>query len=85
MISVREKVRSEQLRKVKYSILATILPIFLFFFLQNLIPTCTIHCVNLMIFLYFALNLEAFFKNRDFLEKFILSFSYEQDRFLYEM
>ena len=38
-----------------------------------------------MIFLYFALNLEAFFKNGDFLEKFILSFSYEQDRFLYEM
>ena len=38
-----------------------------------------------MIFLYFALNLEAFFKNGDFLEKFILSFSYEQDRFLYKM
>ena len=52
----------------------------LIYFLQNLIPSCTIHCVNLLILLYFALNLETFFKQCDFLEKFILSFYFEHDR-----
>ena len=46
---------------------------FLFLFLQSLIPTCTIQCVHLTVFLYLALNLETFFKKCDFLEKFILS------------
>ena len=35
--------------------------------------------VNLMVFLYLALNLETFLKKSDFLEKFILSFFFEQD------
>ena len=38
------------------------------------------YTVNLMIFLYFALNLETLFKICDFLEKFILSFFFEQDQ-----
>ena len=38
-------------------------------FLLSLIPTCTIHCLNLMVFLYLALNLETFFNKCDFLEK----------------
>ena len=59
MSSICEKMRLQQLRKAKYSILAPIL---------HLIPTSTIHCVNLMIFLYLALNLETFFKKGDFLE-----------------
>ena len=50
-----------------------------FFFLQNLIPTCTIHCINLVIFLYFDLNLEAFFRKCDFSEKFVSPFLFEQD------
>ena len=80
MISICVKVRLQQLRKTKYSILATILHIFLFFFfLQNLIPTCTIHCINLVIFLYFDLNLEAFFRKCDFSEKFVSPFLFEQD------
>ena len=62
MISIFTKVRLEQLRKAKYSILASILLIFLFYFLQSLISTCTIQCVNLMVFLYLALNLETFQK-----------------------
>ena len=33
-----------------------------FSFLQTLISTCTIQCVNLMVFLYLALNLETFQK-----------------------
>ena len=75
MISVCEKVRLQQLRKAKYSILASILQIFKKNFLQRLIPTCGIYCVDLMVFLYHALNVEEFFKNGDFLEKFI----FEQD------
>ena len=34
----------------------------IFFFLQNLISTCKIYCVNLMVYLYLALNLETYFK-----------------------
>ena len=41
----------------------------------SLIPTCAIHCVDLKVFLYLALNVEEFFKTGDFLEKFI----FEQD------
>ena len=78
IISICEKVRLQQLRKAKYSILASILHIFNFF-LQSLIPTCAIHCVNLMVFLYLALDMEKCFKKCDFLEKFILSFLFEQD------
>ena len=37
-----------------------------FVFLQSLISTCTIHCVNLMVFLNLALNLETYFKNVTF-------------------
>ena len=44
MIIVFEKVRLQQLRKAKYSILASILHIFNSFYLQSLIPTCRIHC-----------------------------------------
>ena len=79
MSSICEKMRLQQSKKVKFSILALILHIFQFLYLQNLIPTCTIHCVNLMIFLYLALNLETFSKKGDFLEKFIISFFFEQD------
>ena len=81
MISIFEKVRLQQLRKEKYSILASILHIFQKPFLQNLMPTSTIHCVNIMIFLYLVLNLDTFFKKRD-MEKFILSFFFEQDLFI---
>ena len=81
MTSICKKVRLQQLRKAKYSILATICTFFKFFFLQSLVRTCTIHCLYLMIFLYFALNLETFFKKCDFLEKFILSFFLEQDHY----
>ena len=66
MISTCEKVRFEQLRKAKYSILASISHICQKKFLQSLTHTCTIHCVNLMIFLYLALNLETFLKNAIF-------------------
>ena len=38
-------------------------------FLQSLIPTCTIHWVNLMVFLYLALNLETYLKKCDFFGK----------------
>ena len=57
MISICKRVRLQQLRKAKYSILG----------------------VNLMIFLYLASNLNTFFKKCNFLEKFILSFFFEQD------
>ena len=49
--------------------------------MQSLTPTCTIHCVNLMIFLYFALNPDIFFKYCDFLEKFILPFFFVPRRY----
>ena len=51
-------------------------------FFQNLITTCTIHYVNLVIFLHLVLNLDTFFKNFDFLEIFILSFFFEEDLLL---
>ena len=82
MISVFEKVRLQQLRMAKYSILASILHIFEKKFFQNLITTCAIHYVNLVIFLYLVLNLDTFFKNFDFLEIFILSFFFEEDLLL---
>ena len=82
-IFIWEKVRLQKLRKPKYSILATILHIYQFLFLQSLIPTCTIYCVNLMILLYFALILEKNFKKCNFLQILILSFFFEQD--LYEV
>ena len=46
------------------------------FFLWSIIPTCTIHCVNLMVLLYLALNLKIFFKKC--LEKFIFSFFFNK-------
>ena len=49
------------------------------FFLQSLVSTCVIHCVNLMVFLYHALNLETYIENCDILENFILSFCFEED------
>ena len=45
MIPICEKVRLQQLRETKYSILSSILHIFLFFFL-SIIPTFAVHCVN---------------------------------------
>ena len=72
--------RLQQLRKAKYSILASILHIFQKKFLTEHHTYCTIHCVNLMIFLYLALNLDTLFIKCDFLEKFILSFFFEQDQ-----
>ena len=81
MISVYEKVRLQQLRMAKYSILASVLHIFEKKILSK--PrTCTIHYVNLVIFLYLALNLDTFFKNFDFLEIFISSFFFEEDLLL---
>ena len=72
--------RLQQLRKAKYLILASILHIFQKKFLTEHHTYCTIHCVNLMIFLYLALNLDTLFIKCDFLEKFILSFFFEQDQ-----
>ena len=57
--------RLQQLRKAKYSILASKEKEG-FFFSQRVIPTCTINCVNLTVLLYLALNLEAFVKNVNF-------------------
>ena len=59
-----------------------------FYFLQMFMlckkeaAICTIHCVNLIVLLYLALNLEVFFKKCDFLEKFILFWTRSQ---LFEM
>ena len=58
MISIFEKVRLPQLRKEKYSILASMLHIFLNFFLTE--PHTYFY--NTLVFLYLALNLETFFK-----------------------
>ena len=82
MISIYGKVRLQQLRKAKYSILGSILHIFQIFFLQRLIPICVIHCVNLVVFLYLALNREKIFKKCEFSEKSVLSFFFEQDQLL---
>ena len=62
MISICKKVRLQQLGKTKYSILASILHIFQKVSLQSFTSVCTIQCVNLMIFFYFNLNLDTFFK-----------------------
>ena len=48
-------------------------------FLQSLIPTCAMHCVNIMVLLYLAFNMETFFKKCDFLEKLILSFFFKRN------
>ena len=57
--------RLQQLRKAKYSILASKEKEG-FFFSQRVIPTCTINCVNLTVLVYLALNLETFVKNVNF-------------------
>ena len=82
MISIFEKVRLQKLRKAKYSILASILRIFQKPFLQSLIPTCRIQCVNMMDFLYLVLNLDTFFEKCDIIEEFISSFYFEQGSFM---
>ena len=70
MISTCEGVRLQQLRKGKYLTLASILHnLKKKKILLSLISTCTIHCPNLMVFLYLALKLETFFNKCDFLEK----------------
>ena len=69
MISTCEGVRLQQLRKGKYLTLASILHNLKKKILLSLISTCTIHCPNLMVFLYLALKLETFFNKCDFLEK----------------
>ena len=80
MISICEKVKLQQARKAKYSILASILNIFQNFkSFQNLHTylyktMCTSHG-----FLISCFELETFFKKCHFLEKFILSFFLEQD------
>ena len=76
MISICEKVRLQLLRKVKYSILASISHIFQTIFLTELhtyLQNTLCHDF-LMIFLYLALNLDTLFKKCHFLEKFISSF-----------
>ena len=60
MIPICETAKLLQLRKAKYSILSSILHIFQKMLLKG--PyTCTIHCINLMIFLYSVLNLDILF------------------------
>ena len=69
MIPIYEQARKcRTLKKSKIFNIASILHIFLFFFLKSLIPTCAIHFVNLMLFLCLALNLETLFKKCDILE-----------------
>ena len=78
MIPICETAKLLQLRKAKHSILSSILHIFQKMLLKG--PyTCTIHCINLMIFLYCFKSGHLVFKKCDFLEKFILSFFFEQD------
>ena len=68
MISICEKMRLQLLRKTKYSILASIFHIYLFFSYRasHLLLK---YSVNLMVFLYITLNLETFFKNVTFCKK----------------
>ena len=68
--------RSEAITIKKGKIFNISLNIVHFFFLWSIIPTCAIHCVNLMVFLYLALNLETFFKKC--LEKFIFSYFFNK-------
>ena len=78
MIFICEKVSLQQLPKKKIFNTSLNIALFSFFFLQNLIPTCAIHHVNLMVFLYLALNMEKFYKNVTSCD-FILPFFFEQD------
>ena len=65
MISICEKMRLQLLRKAKYSILASIFHIYLFFS-YGASYLLAKYSVNLMVFLYITLNLETFFKNVTF-------------------
>lgn len=67
------------MRKARYSILPSIFLIFQRIFLRSLIPTCSIHCVNFMIFLFFTLNLDTFFRKWLF-GKIHFAIFFEQDR-----
>ena len=83
MICICEKVRLQQLREAKYSILASILHNFLFFFF---LAEPLTYLYNILYkshdFLHLALNLGTFFKKCDFLKKFVLSFSFEQGTYI---
>ena len=76
MISICEKVRLQQLRIFNISLNIA-------HFSKKILTephtTSAIYCVNLMIFLYLALNRDTFFKKLNFLEKLISSFFFEQD------
>ena len=73
MISIYGKVKLQQLRKAKYSILGLILHIVQIFFLTE---THTYFCNTL------CKNREKSFKKCEFLEKFVLLFFFEQDQLL---
>ena len=69
MSPIYEQVRKRRtLKKSKIFNISLNIAHFSFFFLKSLIPTCTIHFVNLMLFLCLALNLETLFKKCDILE-----------------
>ena len=72
MISICEKMRLQLLRKAKYSILASMFHIYLFFFLQRLIPTRKIQCKSHG-FLTYYFESRNIFQKCDFLQKFSLS------------
>ena len=78
MISLCEKVRLQQLRKAKCSILASISDIFQKNFLTE--PhTCLYSTLCKSHDFLISFNLDTFFQKCDFLEKFISSFFLEQD------
>ena len=62
MISICEKVRLQQLRKEKYSILSSILNIFQNIFLTEPHTYFVQYTESLVVFLYLTLNIEFFLK-----------------------